>query len=171
MACASPRLVYFVGTAEVCEHASIVFWQRLGEELIRRQHTDTASMAMNKLVFLYERSAVDESLSVRHAPQAGAPAVARIEKSAIPLHRALCGGGFFFECFLASLEELAPYVQGNDQTMTYSGFEKETLQKFAALLNGKGVDRIVPIGTALSFQPTWDGYVLLSEFTKRINLT
>jgi hypothetical protein len=41
----------------------------------------------------------------------------------------------------------------------------------AAALGGKGIDRIVPFGSALSFAAVWDGYDLLHEFTGIMTVT
>jgi hypothetical protein len=35
--------------------------------------------------------------------------------------------------------------------------------------NGRGVDRIVPFGEALTFGRFWDGYDLLAELTRRVH--
>jgi hypothetical protein len=38
-------------------------------------------------------------------------------------------------------------------------------------LGGRGVDRIVPFGSALTFGAIWDGYDLPREFTRLTTLT
>jgi hypothetical protein len=35
-------------------------------------------------------------------------------------------------------------------------------------VNGRGVDRIVPLGQALTFDYRWDGYNLLQELTRHV---
>ena len=72
--------------------------------------------------------------------------------------------------FIDHLDQLAPLVQPRDQTLTYFGFEKKSLREFAETLGKKGINRIVPIGQALDFSTTWDGYVLLTELTQRISI-
>jgi hypothetical protein len=37
-------------------------------------------------------------------------------------------------------------------------------------LQGRGIDRIVPFGDALSFGTLWDGYDLLAELTRTISV-
>jgi hypothetical protein len=40
----------------------------------------------------------------------------------------------------------------------------------AAELSGRGVDRIVPFGSALTFSAIWDGYDLLAEFSRLVTV-
>ena len=63
---------------------------------------------------------------------------------------------------------LAQVVKRRDQTLTYFGFDRQEMEAFAQALNGKGIDRIVPIGQALTFNRFWDGYDLLQELTRRV---
>jgi hypothetical protein len=55
-----------------------------------------------------------------------------------------------------------------DQTMTVSGIDAERLARFVRKVNGRGIDRIVPFGEALTFGRYWDGYDLLAELTRRV---
>ena len=40
------------------------------------------------------------------------------------------------------------------------------LGQLATGLGGRGIDRIVPFGSALRFSAVWDGYDLLAELTR-----
>lgn len=170
MACSSPRIVYFIGDTASCEAASSSFWEKVADELKQRRVEDTMSVAMNKLVFLYESALEDINLINPENFEYDKPAVVRIAMNDMHIPSEHCGGGFFFECFLGNWDELILVVQAKDQTVTYFGFEKKTLQDFIISVGGKGIDRIVPIGQAMNFSPVWDGYVLLNELTKRITL-
>ena len=54
--------------------------------------------------------------------------------------------------------------------MSHFGFALDELREFVAAVGGRGIDRIVPFGQALSFAPIWDGYDLLTEFTRATTL-
>jgi hypothetical protein len=84
------------------------------------------------------------------------------------LDRDHCGGGFLFQYFAESLEALTECVARKDQTLTYFGFDASEMAEFAKLLNGRGIDRIVPIGKALTFNRYWDGYDLLAEMIRHV---
>ncbi|HEX3647246.1 MAG TPA: gamma-glutamyl phosphate reductase, partial [Pseudonocardiaceae bacterium] len=76
------------------------------------------------------------------------------------------GPGTFPQATLGSLAELVDLVERRDQTLSCFGFDRAELVTLATALAGRGVDRIVPFGSALSFAPVWDGYDLLAEFTR-----
>ena len=57
-----------------------------------------------------------------------------------------------------------------DQTFSHFGFAPADLRSFAEQLGGRGVDRIVPFGSALTFSAIWDGYDLPREFTRLTTL-
>lgn len=170
MACSSPRFVLFVGEQKECEEASSAFWKSLEKELKRRGKNDSIDVAMEKLVYMYESVSKTEKASAKYSPEKNKPTVLKVDKEEINKFRESCGGGFFFECFLENLDELVNLVSRKDQTLAYYGFEKEELNNFIKNVNGAGADRIVPIGQALNFSPIWDGYSLLNELSKRVNI-
>jgi hypothetical protein len=170
MACSSPRFVYFVGSKKKNKIASDTFWRQLEFELVNREKSDSMGIAMNKLVHLYETASSSNSMELSSGLSIVKPTVVRISKSNANEFRENCGGGFFYECFIDSIDHLVDLVKQNDQTLSYFGFSKNKLKNFIKKVNGKGIDRIVPIGQALNFSPTWDGYSLLHELTKKVNL-
>jgi hypothetical protein len=84
------------------------------------------------------------------------------------LDREHCGGGLLFQAYAKELNEIAPLIIRRDQTLTHFGFTRDELRNLARLLNGRGIDRIVPVGHALNFNRFWDGYDLLREFTRTV---
>ena len=169
MACSSPRFVIFSGSKNNCENASRLFWENLEKEIKRRNQKVSIDVAMEKLVYAYETmSKTNTHLILSKGDDK--PVVLRVDKNEISNFRESCGGGFFFECFINNPEELTELVSSKDQTLTYFGFSKKALKNFVSKVNGKGINRIVPIGQALNFSPIWDGYSLLNEFTKRVQI-
>jgi hypothetical protein len=168
MACSSPRIVYFYGDPETCERACKLFWERLSIELQNRNHSDNISIALDKLAFGCEIAAGLGEAVLTSDLRASRPTVIRVSLKDVAACRNTCGGGFFFECFIENIEELAQVVQSNDQTLTYSGFTREEMKKNGMFLCIKGIRRIAPVGQALAFSPVWDGYVLFNELTQRV---
>jgi hypothetical protein len=120
------------------------------------------------LAYLYEESANGMDLKILSDINSSKPAIVEIKKNDINRIENICGGGYFHQCFINDLTELQDTVKENDQTLSYIGFNSEILKNLAKLLNGKGIDRIVPVGQALAFMQTWDGFSLLNHFTKRV---
>ncbi|MEV6105822.1 acyl-CoA reductase [Streptomyces sp. NPDC051940] len=83
-----------------------------------------------------------------------------------PLWRGWAGPGTFVQRRIASLDELPPLIRPSDQTLAHWGLERPELDALAELLAPYGIDRIVPLGQALDFDPVWDGYDLLHEFSR-----
>ena len=165
MACSSPRLLIWYGGRKDCCAASDAFLQELQDEIARRGYLTDTSGGMNKFTFL-SRSILDEPVIAARRLD-NQLIVAQVENIR-QLRRDHCGGGFLFQHYSERFEDLAAHIVRKDQTLTYFGFDKSELMSFARLLNGRGVDRIVPIGNALTFQRYWDGYDLLAEMIRHV---
>jgi hypothetical protein len=86
---------------------------------------------------------------------------------AAPPARTWLGAGTFPVATVDCLASLVPLLGRRDQTLSHLGFPPGELGDFARALAGRGLDRIVPFGRALTFGAIWDGYDLLHEFTRR----
>lgn len=168
MACSSPRFVYIAGPEDGRQNASAQFWNLLKSEVRSHNSSEPVEQSMEKLVYKYGIMADTNSVKTISDVTDGNPAVIRIGKDQIKEISEYCGGGFFIECLIDELGELATLVDGKDQTLTYFGFSKKELKNLVGEINGTGIDRIVPVGEALSFSPDWDGYSLLYELTKKV---
>ncbi len=164
-ACASPRLVVWVGNATSMHRVSADFWSRVVHATERRGVTVDASGALRKFT-VSAGCAADECVEriTRVSPEVTVVRLGSLDG----LQRVAPGSGLFHEVCLASLEDLAPHLRRRDQTLTVFGFSRDTLVATVRHVNGRGVDRVVPIGQALAFDHVWDGYDLLQQFTRRV---
>ncbi|HEX3648793.1 MAG TPA: acyl-CoA reductase [Pseudonocardiaceae bacterium] len=160
-ACASPRAVFWIGTDSADARAE--FAGLLADVAAERGTTVEPAMAIRKRVAAYGLAADGLVDSVRFAGNAVA-VLDLADPAGVP--RRWLGTGTFPQATLASLAELVELVERRDQTLSCFGFERAELVDLATALAGRGVDRIVPFGSALSFAPVWDGYDLLAEFTR-----
>ena len=76
----------------------------------------------------------------------------------------------FYEHNLPNISLISKLVSRRVQTITYSGFEKKELYEFFKKEKLSGVDRIVPIGTALDISPIWDGYDIIKILSREIEI-
>jgi hypothetical protein len=76
------------------------------------------------------------------------------------------GAGTFLQATVAGLDALAAAAGPKDQTCSYFGFAPDEVGQLATGLGARGIDRVVPFGSALTFSAVWDGYDLLAEFTR-----
>jgi hypothetical protein len=70
-----------------------------------------------------------------------------------------------------SLDQVAQWATDSDQTVAHFGFEPDVLRAFAVAAGARGVDRVVPIGQALTFGPVWDGHDLVDDLVRRVVLS
>jgi hypothetical protein len=170
MACSSPRLVVWIGTAENCALAQRAFWHALAREVQKRGIEYPEVIGLNKMVAAYV-SAATEIADEIFPGVTGIISRLHVGKNAEGRFRTIeCGGGLFFETELSRLDQLAPHMKARDQTLSYFGFEQADLRRFALILPARAVDRIVPIGSALDFNTVWDGHNLLQVFSREIDL-
>jgi hypothetical protein len=66
--------------------------------------------------------------------------------------------------------DLLAFLTAEDQTASYYGIEIAEIHALARRLNGRGIDRFVPLGHALDFDRIWDGLDLLQEFSRRVKI-
>jgi hypothetical protein len=161
-ACASPRTVYWIGERAAAERCAEEFWALLAAAVAARGPEVDAAMAVEKRVGTYGLAATGAASRLRFHGNAVALAdLARPELA--PRH--WLGAGTFAVAVLPALADVVPLVRPRDQTVTHFGFPAGELAAFAGAV-GPGVDRIVPVGEALSFDRRWDGYELLREFSR-----
>ena len=87
-----------------------------------------------------------------------------------PIRKEICGAGLFTHVRVRSLREVAALAAEDGQTVTQFGFPTEELREFAKQVGAKGIDRIVPVGQALAFDPNWDGFDLIGDFLRRVTV-
>ncbi|WP_216212946.1 acyl-CoA reductase [Amycolatopsis aidingensis] len=171
-ACSSPRAIFWVGEPDSAATAAAEFRELLAGVLGEREHLTEPAMAVQKRVAAYG-AAVDGTIDRMSFTGAGADVngIATLElaePAALP--RQWLGAGTFAQGSVRTLAELAPIVLRKDQTVSQFGFGKAELAEFARQVAGRGVDRIVPFGSALTFSAIWDGYDLLAEFSRLVTL-
>lgn len=167
MGCASPRLIAWCGPADRCEEASELFFRRLERRVAEKRYEVAAGTALRKL--LYAHQAVLDHPVVRHTRYGEAIDVLTLGRLA-DVRGEHCGAGMFFEAYLDGLPALAPFIGRKDQTLVHAGFSPSALQALVRAINGRGLDRLVPIGDALKFHPIWDGHDLLRELSRLVQL-
>ncbi|MET7394564.1 acyl-CoA reductase [Dactylosporangium sp. NPDC005572] len=166
-ACSSPRDLFWIGDAEAADAAKVEFIELLGEVVGQRGWAVDAAMAVEKYVATYGLAATGAATRVAFAGNA----VANVELAGLgEVRREWLGAGTICHVTLGSLADLAPAIQRKDQTLAQFGFTMSELDDFVTTLAGRGIDRIVPFGQALTFAGVWDGLDLLREFTRIITI-
>jgi len=78
--------------------------------------------------------------------------------------------GTFFQKNIPNIGCLKKFITKKCQTVTYFGFSKEELKFFLLNNNLSGIDRMVPLGSALNINVVWDGFDVTKHLSRVISL-
>lgn len=167
MGCSSPREVYWLGVNDLEDALCEDFFGRLRATVRGNGYLLDAALSMRKKTFNY-RAVLDHPVS-KVTTYGNEVSVLTVTSMAGVVEE-FAGAGTFFNMALDDLLDLRGHVGRKHQTMTYFGLGEEQISELAIALNGQGIDRIVPIGEALTFSRYWDGLDLLQAFARRVTL-
>lgn len=162
MGCGSPRVLAWVG--EPGALAEDLFG-RLERVIAKRRYAVETGVAIGKFVLANDLLA--EGAVQDYRRYTNALDVNRTDDPAVVLGRSH-GGGFLCDWVAGSVEDIARVVTRKVQTLTHFGLSPAALDRLAQGISGRGGYRIVPVGQALQFDPTWDGVDLFEHMTRRI---
>jgi hypothetical protein len=163
-ACSSPHLVIWLGEEAEIEEVSQLFWKALEAEVHRRYQISDAS-STDKFVQVCRDAIELISVTDLNRNEHGIYRL-KIETLFQGIENRRCGGGYFYEYFAQSLDEIAPIVNGKYQTLTYFGLPAAELAAFVSNNRLSGIDRIVPVGKALDIGLIWDGFDLIESLSR-----
>lgn len=167
-ACSSPHLVMWLGTRDVLDEAKRIFWGAVAEVAEARYDLQPVQ-AVDKYLLLCENAIeVDEIAGFeKHGNHLYRLALAHLPGSLETLRGRF---GLVYEHDTERLDTLAPFITAKFQTLTYFGLDRARLQDFVVANRLPGIDRIVPIGTALDIGVIWDGYDIVRSLSRIIDL-
>ena len=164
-ACTSPRIIFWMGREK--ERAKEDFWNRVREK-VSENYDIKAVQAIGKLTAIY-KAAVGLSVSLSAGNWVDVTRLTLKEiNSEIMGYK--YNSGFFYEAEIEKLIEIVPVCDIRCQTITYFGVDQDELKKFIQETVPRGVDRIVPIGKSMDFSLIWDGYDLIREMSRRVDI-
>ncbi len=166
-ACSSPRLCLWVGTAAEVAKVRDRLWTAVAAVATQRGHHVEMAVRMARELFVHQ--AVLDGPVVGRTDFGPGLTVVRVDRLD-GLSRAHPGGGLLFEAVAPSLVSLDRWVARKDQTLTHFGFPRHELIELAQRLAGRGLDRMVPVGQALSLARFWDGYDLMAQLVRNVHV-
>lgn len=158
MACSSPAQIVLVGNEDAVREARHDIAARL-DRAAERRYGAVDGQSINKMVALV--SGLDNGLGHFDWISNNLVVVDADDLASAVQFRP--GGGFLSAQRLTSLTELVPQLTRRVQTLSVFGFSRSELVEVVRVANGRGIDRIVPVGSALDFDAVWDGKDLLLE--------
>lgn len=165
-ACSSPKIICWINDSEEARNK---FWSEV-YSVAQKKYELQAAVCVDKYTKACEDS-IDDSdniSSITHEDNL----LYRVElKSLIPGCDKYRGkGGYFYECALESLDDIAPVVTEKYQTVTYYGIDPNELRNVVIRNRLRGIDRITPIGKAMDIGVIWDGYDLVRTLSRIVNV-
>ena len=164
-ACTSPRMVIWMG--EKIEEAKEEFWNEL-YDVVREKYVFQPIQGINKLVSSYLTAIRQEGTIIENHPDNLIMRV-NIPQITNDVMELKDNSGYFLEYDCNDIMEIRELCNDKHcQTIGYIGNKNI----FSSLLHSgiKGIDRVVPIGKTMDFDLIWDGYNLVEQLTRRIQL-
>ena len=119
--------------------------------------------ASRRINFAFSRAAEGSIVAMLHQPNTTLVTAQPLDSADL---REPCGAGLLTQVEGVTLAAVTASLAKEHQTITYFGLEPDQRLVFARAAGAAGVDRIVPVGSALDFGPQWDGHDLWSDLTR-----
>ena len=167
-ACTAPHLILWIGSSIQVEQAKQTFWDHL-QSLVESKYALQPVSAVDKLTTAYMFASQNVE---SHIVKSKDNLITRIEVGSLDsgIERWRGKWGCFFEYQASSLDVLAKVINQSFQTLSYVGVSPNVLASFVHEKRMTGIDRIVPVGQTLDFALDWDGYDLISTFSRVISV-
>jgi hypothetical protein len=165
-ACSSPRLLFWLGSEIETKSACEDFSSRIQ----RISLTDDFFDMTERLVSVTNFVARNES-EVTGLRASFCNLKAPLSKEMIQsLRECHTGNNWLLHVSASSVTDLNEYLTHKDQTASYFGLSREDISNFLNSIEGRAIDRVVPIGSALNFDHVWDGHDLLMSFSRQVRV-
>lgn len=167
-ACTAPHLIIWLGKKESKEKAKMRFWDAV-QAYTESKYEIVPITAVDKLTAFCMEAITHDGVERKKSKN---NTITRIQLNQLPIDIETCRsiGGYFNEYDATTLDELTPIITRKFQTLSYFGLGQRQLQDFIKRNRLVGIDRCVPIGKTLDFDPIWDGWNLITSMSKVIHV-
>lgn len=171
-ACSSPMLVCWENDSREARDA---FWNAV-QEYVNAHYELQPAIAMDKYVQFCEdaiQGRVSESLNGFHGSLVRVDVSSMFEEPSDAFDVCDLRGkaGYFYETAISSFGDILPHLDERVQTLAYFGEEGmgADLAKQIVCSRTKGIDRVVPIGSAMDIDMIWDGFDLANTLSRVVD--
>jgi len=166
-ACSSPNLIVWLGKGDGLTEAKERFWACIYHVTASKYELHPLN-AVDKYMLVCENAIELNNITgfKRHGNY-----LYRIELNSLPDDMDALRGkyGYFYEYHAEDINSIAHIINTKYQTLTYFGVDKSQLLDFIVKNRLSGIDRIVPIGSALDISVIWDGYDIVKSLSRIID--
>ena len=162
-ACSSPSMLFWVGEDRTRDASKQRFWNRFDERLAEKYQLEPVRMMDKHLDVMEMVAELERPASM---PDRG-DVIWRFDDKDLVGSRLRFGN--FLEFDIDKIVQIIDHLRPNEQTITQFGMVSHDI--FEALAaSGRMVDRIVPVGEALSMSMQWDGKQVLSLLSRQVEI-
>ena len=167
-ACTAPHSLFWVGCDQDIEKSKIIFWELLEKKINEKQYNLNDISAIDKLVTFYSQSINKVSITKINKNNL----IWRVDNKELNqnIDDFRCASGYFNEFKIHHIDELNNIIKRNYQTLSYFGVDKNEFISFFTKKRPLGIDRVVPIGKTLDFSLNWDGYDIINQMSRVIEI-
>tara|TARA_B100001057_G_scaffold499123_1_gene608621 strand:- start:354 stop:1562 length:1209 start_codon:yes stop_codon:yes gene_type:complete len=168
-ACTSPRLIIWNGTKQINSKARLKFWKYYGKIVKNKKYLFKEGTIIQKIKSQYS-SAIELGGKNPSLTKDNYIKNSIIKNFPNNLENFNAPGGFFLEYYCSDLNIIKKKLSTKIQTITSIGFSTKEIAKKIDVFNSKGVFRVVPNGQSSNMDLIWDGYEIIFQMSKKINL-
>jgi hypothetical protein len=168
-ACSSPQFIlWYTKDDQITEAAKAKFWDAVNIK-VNNEYDLAAKSSVDKLTWMCLDLVNRDFVTEVHVNTNN---IYRVQINALPDSILELNGkyGYFYEYSTSELSIIEKLMDIKIQTLTYFGVNKEELFNVVYNAGNVGIDRIVPIGTALDIGVVWDGYDMIYTLSKIVDL-
>lgn len=161
-ACSSPTTVFWLGGNDDIAQAKKRFWSLLAP-ILRSEYTIDPMARINRNLDIF-RDVITIGHPLNLTTEHDIWRLDDPEVMGLPLRF-----GTFLELPVTQVAQVLDHLRANEQTLTTLGISpEEVFRRLTADGRIPGIDRIVPVGSALDISFNWDGKEVLSILSRRI---
>jgi hypothetical protein len=167
-ACSSPRLLLWIGNGDVVTASKELFWNEVDRSALisypKVDSTESEKFIQNAHIVCDLKS-----VELNHRKLARID-VFELGEVCSEIENIPIMFGTFVQVSNHSPQNALRNLSEKYQTLTYFGFERDEVELAVYQSGSRGIDRVVPIGSALEMGLYWDGYDVVSQLTRRIEV-
>lgn len=171
-ACSSPQVVIWkhVPNSEYAERCMMAFWSTLAD-IANERYGIQPVQGIDKLTRAF-RDSIDKSDSLTRISNFNGSVLMKATLKSLKdsNDKYKASFGYFYEYVTDDLNEIKSLADKKVQTITYIGDIKAEVASIIVNNGLKGIDRVVPVGSALDIDILWDGFDLIRTLSRVINI-
>ena len=164
LGCSSPKIIFLLNYSKKHNY----FWKKL-EDYVTQNYEYNFSVT-NKKIYNFNLLSIDNKFNFQKKNFKLNFIKLKNKNKLNNDHLDKLSYGTFLQIKINKIEEIKKYLNYNFQTLTYFGLSQIEIKKNFLNIKFKNIDRIVSVGQAFNMSIIWDGYNILEEMSKTLEI-